>query len=679
MAVWENLRERAEDLTGVALRPAADVKMMEAEFHSMAAFRDEAEDLAIGALNYLEGRPHEMRADRRRELSQRSRVAYLKDPLAGAEGDMRSNFAFGRGVSKPSAKEPEVQEVIDRFWSDPVNQKKLTSFEAQKLRSNDLLAQANLFGTYFEANGCIRAAFLDADLVTDVVVSEEDDELPLWYVVRRKKREWDFNRDGEKPVPFEAGPNGMGKADYFAHWRNVDLLEADAVKSGTVFDQKPPAVKIAEGKVEHFRINRIGRSQFGVPPWARVLRYFSAMNQFNEARVSMAQAAASIIAKRVIRGGPKGVVKAASNVLSQAGELAQARFGRRPEEINPTGPGTNPSRGFAPPPPGSIWTENESDSLQAMNLNSGGSAAAADQSILMAPIAAASQFGPHYYGNLSDANLAGATTVELPTLMNVSSWQETFEGIFRWYLNRAIESAVRAGYLGGVISESEEADGRPLNELVYEEDREEMEKRTGKDLTYSFQMPYPGRRNLPDVINVATAAVEEFDPEGKNPWLRRYFMEFLLQALEVEDPAAALDQFMPLPDGMESAPPELSVMKLLQPEPEEEPAEEEPPGKEEGGGGGAVPRSGKPSEQKSEQGEKRRSSPPARDMGGTGGGAQTQEEAQLRDEASDDLARELAGDADAEFTRLLEDPAAFMQGRAPAGKAKLNGHPAPVP
>lgn len=669
MAVWENLRERVEDLSGVALRPLDQIRMQEAEFQHMAAFRDEAEDLAIGALNYLEGRPHEMRADRRRELSQRSRVAFLKDPLAGAEGDMRANFAFGRGVSKPSAKEPEVQEVIDRFWSDPVNQKKLTSFEAQRLRSNDLLAQANLFATYFEANGSIRAAFLDADLVTDVVVSEEDDELPLWYVVRRKKREWDFNRDGEKPVPFEAGPNGMGKVSYYPHWRNVALMEADAAKFGTTFNQKPPVSKIADGRVEHFRINRIGRSQFGVPPWARVLRYFSAMNQFNEARVSMAQAAASIIAKRVIRGGPKGVVKAASNVLSQAGELAQARFGRRSDRIDPTSPGTNPSRGFAPPPPGSIWTENESDSLQAMNFNSGGPAAAADQSILMTPIAAASQFGPHYFGNLSDATLSGATTVELPTLMNVSSWQETFEGIFRWYVNRSIESAVRAGQLGGVISESDEADGRSLQELVYEEDREEMEKRTGKDLSYSFQMPYPGRRNLPDVINVATAAVEAFDAEGKNPWLRRYYMRFLLEALEVEDPAAALDEFMPLPEGMETAPEELAVLRLLAPEGEEG-------GEGEGGGAGPVPRDGKPSEQKSEHGERKRSSPPRRDMGGGGGGA-VQED--LVEAAADDLARDSAADADEEFSRLLQDPAAFIHGRAPAGKAELNGHPAPTP
>lgn len=670
-APFTRLRERAEELTGIAVRPAADMRMMEAEFQQMAVFRDEAEDLALASLDYLGGRPHEVRADRRRELSQRSRVAYIKDPLAGAEGDMRANFAFGRGVSKPTAKDPEVQTVVDRFWTDPVNQKKLTSYEAQRLRSNDLLAQANLFATYFEENGRIRAAFIDADLVTDVVVSEEDDELPLWYVTRKKKREWDFNRDSEKPMPFDSGPSGLGRAHYYPHWRNVEMMEADAEKSGRRFSQKPPRSKIEEGRVEHFRINRIGRTQFGVPPWARVLRYFSAMNQFNEARVSMAQAAASIIAKRVIRGGPKGVVKAASNVLSQAGELAQARFGRRADRIDPTGPGTNPSKGFAPPPPGSIWTENESDSLQAMNLNSGGPAAAADQQILMSPISAASQFGPHYYGNLNDAGLASATTVELPTMMNVSSWQETFEGMYKWYINRSIEAAVHSGQLGGVISESTDSDGRPLTALVYEEDREEMEKRTGKDLSYSFQMPYPGRRNLPDVINVATAAVEAYDPEGKNPWMRRYFMEFLLQTLEVEDPAKAIDTFLPLPDGMETAPEELAVLPLLPQEPEGGGGEE---GGDEEGGAGPVPRSGKPSEQRSDYGERRRSSPASRDMGGRDGG-QVQEAAEAE---ADELARALAGDADREFENLLADPSAFIHGRPPAGKADLNGHAAPT-
>lgn len=667
-SILDRVRERIDE----AVSPSGEVRVQESEYSLMRSFVEEAEDLAIHTLGYVEGRPHEMRAERRRELSQRSRVAYIKDPLAGAEGDMRSNFAFGRGVSKPTAKEPEVQEAIDGFWSDPVNQKKLTSFEAQRLRSNDLLAQANLFASYFETNGRIRVAFLDADLVTDVVVSEDDDELPLWYTVRKKKREWDFNRDAEKPVPYEAGPNGLGKVTYYRHWRNVDLLERDAAEAGVTFDQKPNSSKIAPGLVEHFRINRIGRTQFGVPPWARVLRYFSAMNQFNEARVTMAQAAASIIAKRVIRGGPKGVVKAASNVLSQAGELAQARFGQKSDSIPAAGPGTNPSRGFAPPPPGSIWTENESDSLQAMNFNSGGPAAAADQSIILSPIAAAAQFGPHYFGNLSDANLAGATTLELPTLMNVSSWQELFEQLIRFYINRQIEASVHAGHLGGVISESSEADNRPLTDLVYEEDREEMEKRTGKDLTYSFSMPYPGRRNLPDVINVTTAAIEEFDPDGRNPWMRRYFLRFLLETLEVEDPSAALDEMIPLPDGMETAPAELSVAKFLQPE--EEP---EAGGDEEGTEGSrAAPRSGKPSEQKSQNGEKRASSPPRRDMGGKGGG-EVQE--QLVEDAISDLSAALGGDVDDEFARLLRDPASFMRGSAPPGGSSLNGQPSPVP
>lgn len=660
-----SIRERLEELAGVAVRPYDETQVQEGAYQQMQAFVDEAEDLAIGTLGYLEGRPHEVTANRRRELSQRSRVAYIKDPLAGAEGEMRANFAFGRGVSKPTAKEPDVQSVIDRFWSDPVNQKKLTGFEAQRLRSNDLLAQGNLFCGYFEDNGTIRVAFLDSDLVTDVVVSDEDDELPLWYAVRKKKREWDYNRDGEKPVPFEVGGDGLARTWYYRHWRNVDLAERDAADRGEAFSEKPPDVKVAPGRIEHFRINRIGRTQFGVSQWSRVLRYFSAMNQFNEARVSMAQAAASIIAKRVIRGGPKGVVKAASNVLSQAGELAQARFRKQPDEIAPTGPGTNPSRGFAPPPPGSIWTENESDSLQAMNLNSGGPAAAADQQILMAPIAAASQFGTHYYGNLQDAGLASATTVELPTLMNVSSWQELFEQILRFYINRSIEAAVHAGHLGGVISESGEDDGRPLQELVYEEDREEMEKRTGKDLTYSFSMPYPGRRNLPDVINTVATAVETYDPEGRNPWLRRYFMEFLLKTLEVEDPSEALDLFLALPEGMEAAPPELAMEPFLEPQ---EPTEPNPDAEGEGVPT-RVPRGGKPSEQQSQNGERRASTPPKREMGGKGGG-EVQEE--LVEDAADDLARALAGDADAEFQRLLEDPGAFLAGRAPAGG--LNGN-----
>jgi hypothetical protein len=646
--------DRFEAITGLTVRDAKEAALQETEYARTAAVLEEVEDLAMGVMDYIHGQPHEVTHEKRRELSQRSRIALLRDPLAGAEAEMRSNFAFGRGIPVPQAQDPEVQRIIDRAWKDPVNRKKLTGFEAQRHRSNELLTQANLYPTIFVSNGRVRIAFINADLVSDIVCHSDDDELPLWYVWRHSKKAWDYDQDMMKAWTPEM-EDGREKAVYNAHWRNV----ATVLDDEELGDEGPKKEKINVGLTEHFRINRVGRTQFGTPPWARVLRFFSAMNQFTEARVSMAQAAASIIATRTVKGGPKSVLKAASNVLAQTGEIAAARFGRGASP-KPTGPGTNPAEGLAPPPTGSFWNQNEADQLTAMNLSSGASQAIYDRQLIAAPISAAAQFGQHWLGDPSATNMATATTLELPALMAVGAWQETFEEMFRWFTNRAIEAAIEAGELGGIISEGEE-DERSLQDLVYEEDLEELETRTGKDLSYSFEMPYPGRRNLPDVINVVNAVATAYDPQGQNPWLRRKLLDFLFRhGLQTEDPARDVDDVMPLEDGAQAPDHPLPV----------EPDPEEGEGGEGEGGGKKVARDTRPDDEKPQRGEARRATRPTREMGG---GAKEGVTLEAQEAADAELLRQTAADADREFEALLKDPAAFLAGRAPTPTPESNG------
>jgi hypothetical protein len=87
--------------------------------------------------------------------------------------------------------------------------------------------------------------------------------------------------------------------------------------------------------------------------------------------------------------------------------------------------------------------------------------------------------------------------------------------MYRWFTDRAIEAAVKSGRLGG--AEGFEGE-KPLAEMrLHEaEDRAAMEKRTGKDLSYEFSMPFPGRRQLPDVTTFVTQMCTSFDPNGVN-------------------------------------------------------------------------------------------------------------------------------------------------------------------
>jgi hypothetical protein len=552
MAVWDRpgfarLAEAAEDRLGIAIRPAARVAELEMREEEFAAIAGEVEDLAFHSLDYFTGRPSELRPERRRRLAQRSRIALMQDPLAGAEAQLLADFAFSKGISAPTARNAKVQDVIDEAWTDANNEEKLTGFIAQRKLSNTLLTDGELFMTLYVKGGRVRVGRLDPDLVDDIVPDPEDRLRPLWYVTRERRYEWDYEQD----MPLftdQQLEHGRPKKTYWKHWRNVDDAIAEREMDDTTGEaplEMPPEQKIAKGVVFHLPINQVGEQLRGTPPWARSLRFMTAMNVLTEAHVVMAQAASTFIARRAMRGTPNQVTKAASSILSSVSELGAGRLGgahptgEEPATRNFTGPD-------APEPyaPGSWWNENESSKLEALNLNSGAGQMAQTAQIVRAPVSAAAGFGQHYLGDASNANLATASTLELPATMRVGSWQEFFETICRWFTDRAIEAAVKAGRLGG----AEGFDGKkPLGEMrLHEaEDRKAMEDRTDKDLSYEFSMPFPGRRQLPDVQAFVVGMCEAMDPNGVNIPFRKLILKFALEQMGIDDVARAVEECIP--------------------------------------------------------------------------------------------------------------------------------------
>lgn len=654
MGVAERIRERGTELltewTGLSIAPAEEIADLRSVREELGPFLDGVEDLGLTVMDYIGGRPQEVNAFHRRRLAQQSRLALMHDPLAGAEAQLRANFALGKGVGKPQAADDDVQDVIDAAWKDPVNQRKLCSFEAQRHRSNELITTANLYPTVFEKNGKVKIAFVDPDLVTDVVTDPEDDEMPLWYVIRKRKFEWDFKMGRVKPVVGFEMENGHEKVFYLEHWSNVEDTDAWAEELGEAKPPRPGAGQITPGRCEHIRINRVGRTQFGIPPWARTLRFYTAMNQLTESQVQMRQGAASIVAQRLRRTTRGDLMKTASQVVSQTGELAAGAFNRRRTGGPPQaeGFGTNPETGGAPPPAGSWWTGSEHDKLEAINLRSGAGEAMQDAQIVRAPIAAASGFGQHYLGDPSSTTLSGGTTLELPTMMEVSAWQETLEGLLCWFTDRVIEAAVQAGQLGGMMTEADAVYEKPLNECRIGEDTEQLEERTGKDLSYSFQMPYPGRRNLPDVTTMVTAVAMAYDPMGQNVELRRLLLHFLFNdGLMSDDPARDVDEVMP-DDGSKLPPP-----------PPPPPAPGEVPGA--GAAPAPSPTGRETSEAPQYKNQKTRSQPPGNEMGA---GPRTKEVlregVQEGTEGAQELLDAMITDAGERFATFYADPAAIL-------------------
>jgi hypothetical protein len=518
------------------------LEILEATYRDHRTLSRDLELLGWNVLDYMSGNPQELDAKTRREWAQKARNVWLQDPQAGAAVDLMNDFVFGRGVPKPRAKDEDVQEVIDEAWDDPDNRLILTSYEAQCALGTDLSLQSNLFLLMFEAeDGKVKLGILNHDEVENVVRDPDFRQRVLYYTARHRRQEWDFEHD--RPKVDMANLDQL-KVTYYEHWCNVEQAEEEDADV-----PKAPKSRVGDGRVYHIAINRTSEMAFGVPTMRRLLRWYSAYNDFMAARVDMAQAAAAFIMRRKIKGTSNQVARMAAKAISRNSELAGF-----------TGTGDSPPQ--MPPRGGSILTENENVSHENLSLNSNAGAAAQDAQMIRANISAGTRFPQSYYGDASNSNLATATSLELPVLKAVEARQEVFEGVFRWFLDRVIENAVDSGRISKMkANDKKEGEGGgddtgpygppaledPTADLeqAYEEqgDDEDMVER---DLGYDLSMPSPLKRTATDLSTIISTTAKTFDPNGTNMELSRMLLTILLgEALEIDDPAGAVEKIFP--------------------------------------------------------------------------------------------------------------------------------------
>jgi hypothetical protein len=540
VAWWDEAARRvaavAEERLGVTVRSTDRVEQLEVREREFAELADEVEELTLRLSDFFRSRPTDPDPEGRMRLVQLSRLALRRDPLAAAEAQLLGDFSLSRGVQMPAAKNEEVQKRIERAWTDPINEQRLTSFEAQRKVSNDLITAGEVFFTAYVANGRVVLGRRQPEDVVDIVTDPDDVGRPLYYVVKQRAHEWDMATDQPKVKPEEIQGNGQPKVLYFDHWRNVELAKRErelTQEKDTRPFPVPLSSKHANGKIFHLAINTTGTELRGSPPWARSLRFFEAMNELTEAHVAMAQASQQIIARRVMTGSRTTIQKAVASVESQLSEMGVARGARF----------DGPQQGV-PGAPGSIWNDNQASKLESLKLSSGAAEMVSSGMLVRAPISAASGFGQHYLGHAGDTNLATASTLELPSTMRVQTWQRYLESIFRWFTDLVIEVAVQAGDLGGSNGYPEEPD---LSELcIWEaEDRTKMEERTKRSLDYDFSMPFPGRRQLAEVVEYAAAVCSTMDPNGVNIPLRRLVLRFVLEPLQLDNVGDLILELLP--------------------------------------------------------------------------------------------------------------------------------------
>ena len=493
----------------------------------------------------------ELSLEKRQDRNKQTERMFREDALIRRAVNLSSEYVWGRGMQKPSARDPRVQRVIDSFWQDTNNRKALIDLQAQIDTNTDLELHGELFFLIFDdgnwknlnievsdiegegtsgledttpgnlpgiesmvqegnfeytedlsggkynvevtgplPESAVKLSKIHPNEITYVIRDTKSSLITRYYKRERVPYRFDFNKGEPAPI---TGPQGQKLVE-------VTYYEDFETPPEAEYENKPNT--IGKGRILHVAINKSsshalrGNSDAWVAiRWARLL------NDYFEWRVTLLRAWATFPFKRKIKGGMSQVLQAAQ------------RMGNSQVVPGSGVPGSLDARGV--PAQGSVLTENEAESLEQFKTTSGSAEAEQDILALRSQAGLAMGLPPSYLGGPMD-NLNNSTALEFPVLKRYSMRQELYEKLVEKILDHAIMKAVNEG-------------------LIPED----------ADLTYKNDLPSILERNIPEIINAVNQIAARLDPFSINFKLKRFLLLYGLTTMGINNPQKIVADIYP--------------------------------------------------------------------------------------------------------------------------------------
>lgn len=366
-----------------------------------------------------------------RQITELARIMRLKNPIIKRGVKIQRLYVWAQGVNI-SARDPEINGVIQSFLDDERNRAELTSHQARGQLETDLQTDGNLFFRFHinEVNGRIRVSRIDPQEIDDIICNPEDKGEPWFY-----RRVWNqIDLDGSTKTHTVYYPDHRFKPVSMAGF--TDRLAALGGLGGRIEWATP---------VMHVAVNKLGR--WGVCEFYDANDWALAYKTFLEQLASVWQALARWAAKLTTKGGKRGVAAAKSKLNTT---LASGS-----DETNP------------PPVTGSTFIQSEGVDLQPFRT-AGATMSADDGRRLFLMAAMSFGFPETFFADASVGTLATAKSLDRPTELQVMDRQALHRDYNLDILGLVLLWAVKApqGPLRGLGRVVRERDGGEWREYV---------------------------------------------------------------------------------------------------------------------------------------------------------------------------------------------------------------------
>ena len=360
-------------------------------------------------LKINQGSEHEFTRQGLRDITEISRIMYLKNPLIKRGINVKRSYVWGQGVSVKAAN-VDIHEAIKAFEDDEKNVVTLTSHQARMNAEQELETDGNLFFAFFanETTGRVRVRTMPFGEIDEVIFNPEDKKEP-WYYLRR----WT-----EEKVLASGVRESVRQAAWYPDWRynpvkKPVILDGDTVKWGV--------------SVFHIKVGGYSDWTFGVSEIYDALDWARAYKDFLQDWASIVKAHRRFAWRLDTPGGRRGIAAAKTklNTTLSTGGSGEAE--------------TNP-----PPLVGSTFIGSEGANLTPVRT-SGATVSAEDGRRLLLMVAASTGLPETFFGDVSVGSLATAKSLDRPTELAMKDrqtlWADVLGSIYRFVTLWAVKAS----------------------------------------------------------------------------------------------------------------------------------------------------------------------------------------------------------------------------------------------
>lgn len=344
-------------------------------------------------------------------MIKRCRIMYVNNPLCKHWVHLTTSFVFGRGLSIPTSEDDDLQAILKKFWEDPDNKKTLTTTQPQRMISNKVQYEGNLFFMLFDdEEGNIRVRILNTVEVVDIITDNEDRNKYLFYKVSLTNRQYDYRSDSYDNQKTQ-------------FWYIPDIDNENPKEYGV------PLNKLKDDcRIFHVKTNCDINDKFGIPDLYAGLDWVKAHKDMAGDMATLIKALSQFAWKKKVKGGAAQVnnilakMKATTN-LSNISTMA-----------------------------GKTQIENEGVDMESIDVKTGG-VDIADKGLksMQMMVCSASGIFYHYFGDPSTGNLATATSMELPMVKKFEDYQMLWMYIYTVILLYLFRRKIEVGLLEGSV------------------------------------------------------------------------------------------------------------------------------------------------------------------------------------------------------------------------------------